>query len=270
MQVAVAGVAEAEGDQVVAPPDGDRLLDRLCEAVERHDDVLAEGAAAPGAHGEGEAGAPPPQRLEPLAVARGVDGDRVLRQGLDELVANALGLVGRPVGLGDHHERGTVRDARLVRGSAGGERLDVEVLDRSRSNAVPEDAEDRLAARGRAAVERDDGQGHLRGREQLQPRRRDDAERALGADEEALQVIAGDVFPDRPADGHELARSEHGLEAGDPGAGGAVLERVRSGRVRRDVAADLRQLGRARIRSEEEAALADPALQGRGRHAGLD
>ena len=64
MEVAVARMAEAQRDQVVAAPDRDRLVDRFREAVERHDDVLAECAAPAGANREGEAGAPAPQSLE--------------------------------------------------------------------------------------------------------------------------------------------------------------------------------------------------------------
>src|SRR5262249_50677338 len=61
VHVAVARVTPAAGLQAVAAADLDRLLDRLRQAVERHDHVLAGLAAAERDDGEGHALAPAPQ-----------------------------------------------------------------------------------------------------------------------------------------------------------------------------------------------------------------
>ena len=99
--------------------------------------------------------------------------------------------------------------------------------------------------------------------------RGDHAERTLGADEQALEVVAGDILCGPAADVHELAWSEHDLDTGDPGAGDAVLERVRPAGVGGDVAADLRLLGRAGVGAEEQPVLAREALHVACAHAGL-
>jgi hypothetical protein len=57
--------------------------------------------------------------------------------------------------------------------------------------------------------DREDG---LRGGQKLEPGGGDDAQRALGADEQALEVVAGDVLADRATDGDELARRDRCLE----------------------------------------------------------
>ena len=75
-------------------------------------------------------------------------------------------------------------------------------------------------------------------REQLQHRRGDDAERALRADEQVLQVVAGVVLaqaleavPDPPV-------GEHDLEAEHEVAGVAVAQDGRAAGIGREVAAD--------------------------------
>jgi hypothetical protein len=98
---------------------------------------------------------------------------------------------------------------------------------------------------------------------------RDHTERPLRADQQVLQVVAGDVLARPAADVNELAWSEHDLEAGHPRAGHAVLQRVRAAGVRRDVAADLRLLRGARVRPEEQAVLAREAPHVARAHTGL-
>ena len=53
-------------------------------------------------------------------------------------------------------------------------------------------------------------------REELQHRRGDDAERALGADEEVLEVVAGVVLAERPEAVPDLAGGQHHLERRAP------------------------------------------------------
>ena len=80
------------------------------------------------------------------------------------------------------------------------ERHAVEVLDRRRDDARREDALDRGDARVGVAVEADHGELELGRGDEPQPGRGDEAERPLGADEQALQVVAGDVLADRAAE----------------------------------------------------------------------
>jgi hypothetical protein len=73
-----------------------------------------------------------------------------------------------------------------------------------------------------------------------------------------------------PAEPHELAGRHDRLDAGHPRAGHAVLEGVRPARVRRDVAADQRRLGRARVRRVEQPVLERQARDVGRPYAGLD
>ncbi len=90
------------------------------------------------------------------------------------------------------------------------------------------------------------------------------------ADEQVLHVVACDVLPDRAAHVDDLAGRDHRFDPRHPVAGDAVLEGVRPAGVAGDVAADLRDLGRAGIGREPQAALAREALDVAGRDAGLD
>jgi hypothetical protein len=105
---------------------------------------------------------------------------------------------------------------------------------------------------------------------EAQPGGGDDSECALGADQEALEVIARLILSDWPADRDELTRRKDRLDPGDPAAGHAVLKCVRPARVRRDVAADLRLFGCAWVRREVETVLAREAAHVTGANAGLD
>ena len=79
-----------------------------------------------------------------------------------------------------------------------------------------EHALDRRDAGVGVAVEADHGQLELGSGHELQPRCGDEAERSLGADEQALQVVARDVLADRTADSDDLAGRDHGLDARSP------------------------------------------------------
>src|SRR6266496_187659 len=147
VQVAVTRVSPAAGDEVVAAPDRNRLVDRFAEPVEGDDDVLAHFAAAGRADRDRDAVAPAPELGDGWALGAD-DVERVLAE-------NSL-------------ERG--------------------------------------AARCRVCVERPDGQGRLGSRQQPQPGSGDDPERALRADEQALEVVARDVLADRTSDG-EIGRA---------------------------------------------------------------
>ena len=174
------------------------------------------------------------------------------------------------VGFGDDHERGAVGDAEGIRVARVLERDGVEVLDRGGHDARREHALDRADACLGVAVEADHGQLELGRGDELQPRRGDQPERPFGTDEQVLHVVARNVLAQRAADVDDLAGRDHDLDPRHPVAGDAVLERVRAAGVAGDVAADLRDLGRARVGREAEAALAREPLHVAGRDARLD
>ena len=76
-------------------------------------------------------------------------------------------------------------------------------------------------------------------REELQHRGGDDAERALGADEELLQVVAGVVLAQAAQAVPDAAVGQHHLEPEHQLARVAVAQHVDAARVGREVAADL-------------------------------
>jgi hypothetical protein len=123
--------------------------------------------------------------------------------------------------------------------------LGVEKLERGHGNAVSENTLDRGTTRLHALVECRDNGARRRCRHQPEPNRGDDAERALRADEEALQVEARDVLAVGATNSEELARGDDGFQASDPVAGDAIFEGVRAVCIGCDVAADLRLLRRA-------------------------
>src|SRR6266511_2839099 len=64
MQVAVPSMPPAAGGKAMAAADGERLVDRFSEAVERDDDVLAHLPAELSADGDRDAVSPTPERFD--------------------------------------------------------------------------------------------------------------------------------------------------------------------------------------------------------------
>ena len=219
---------------------------------------------------EADAAPPTPQFGDLGRLVGSVHGDRVVGERLLELCGDAASLARRAVGLGDHHEGAAVGDPERIGVARVRQRDGVQVLDGGRNDPGAEHALDRADARLGVAVQADHGQLELRRGDQPQPRGGNEAQCALGADEQALDVVPRDVFADRPADVHDLAGRDHRLEPGDPVPRHAVFEGVGATGVARDVAADLRDLGRARVGGEAEAALACEPLHVSGRDARLD
>ncbi len=81
----------------------------------------------------------------------------------------------------------------------------------------------------------------------------DDAERALRADEEAGEVVAGHPLGGAVAGAHDLPAGEHDLQRLDPVGGHAVLHAAQAARVGRDVAPDRARLPRRGVGPVEEA-----------------
>ena len=124
--------------------------------------------------------------------------DRVFGERVLQLGSHPARLVRGAVGLGDDHETRAVGDAERIGVARIRQRDGVEVLDRRGHDPGAEHTLDRADPCFRVAVEADHRQLELRRGDQPQPRRGDEAERALGADEQALQVVTGDVLSDGP------------------------------------------------------------------------
>ena len=86
-------------------------------------------------------------------------------------------------------------------------------------------------------------------------------ERALGADQQTHEVVAGDVLGQLAAHAQHPPAHEHGLEADHVVARDAVLEAAQAARALHHVAADRRDHLRARIRRVEQALGGDGLLQ---------
>jgi hypothetical protein len=98
----------------------------------------------------------------------------------------------------------------------------------------------------------------------------DDAQRALGADEQAGQVVAGDALGGAAAGGHEAAVREDDVEAEDVLGGHPVLHAAQAAGGRADVAADGAHLPAGGIRRVVQAVFADGPGQGGVDDAGFD
>jgi hypothetical protein len=92
-------------------------------------------------------------------------------------------------------------------------------------------------------------------RDELDDRLGDDAEGALAADHELLEVVAGDVLGELAAEPDDLAGGGDELQAEDVAAGDAVLDGLAAAGVLRDVAADLAGLHAHGVAGEEQAVL---------------
>jgi hypothetical protein len=177
VDVAVAGVAEAERDQVVPAPDLRCALHRLVDTVDRDDDVLGDRAAAPR-----DDGGIPARRASARAprCRRGSRGaytpQRAVARRFEELGLNALGLGLRAVRLGHQEKARTVRDSSGKRRRTSHEGLLVEELERGRENAVPHDTKQGVAALAEPAVEDGHRENDVGGGQQLEPRGGDDPE----------------------------------------------------------------------------------------------
>src|SRR5690606_40371145 len=98
----------------------------------------------------------------------------------------------------------------------------------------------------------------------------DDAQGALGADEEAGQVVAGDALGGAAAGGHPAAVGEDDVEAEHVLGGDAVLHAAQPAGGGADVAADGAGLPAGGVRRVGEAVFADGAGEGGVDDAGID
>ena len=160
----------------------------------------------------------------------------------------------RPIGLEvlDRVDRGVVHQLDQ-RGAHGAAELD--------------DGGGRGGDRGEGRDDR--GPGRLGG-DEAQGRPGDDAQGALGADEQLEQRQAGDVLDPLAAEGDQGAVGEHDVEAEHVVGGDAVLHAAQAAGVGRDVAADRADLVRAGVRRVPEALRGGGPLDLDVEGAGLD
>ena len=242
MQVAVAGVehvADAEprgGDDLVHPAEHVRKLRARDDAVHHH--VGRRHAAVRAERGLAALPEELPLGLAPrrahLARAR-------LAARLDDVLGLNVHPDGEPVQLDEQRRVGVARVA-AVEGVL--DRLDRQVVDHLHRRRHQPARDDRRHG-GRRLVDRVEYREHgldgLRLLEDADDDPRGDPERALGADEDAGQVVAARL-PRLAAEPHDLAVGHDHFEAQHVIRGDAVLQGVRAARVVGDVAADRARL----------------------------
>ncbi len=96
-----------------------------------------------------------------------------------------------------------------------------------------------------------------------------EAQRALGADEQLAQVVAGGVLDQVLVQLQQVALAGYHLHAGDPVAGHAVADHLDATGIGADVAADLAGAGGGEVHRVVQALVLGELLQLRGDHAGL-
>src|SRR5205809_7415648 len=121
MAVPVPCMPPAPGGMAVPPRDRERPFDRLAQAVGRDDDVFADLTAASRGHGDGDAVAPAPDARDLRRLRRRVHGESAFAENLDEICAQAFGLLLGAVRLGDDEEG---RAAGPLTGEGGTRRLE--------------------------------------------------------------------------------------------------------------------------------------------------
>ncbi len=134
-------------------------------------------------------------------VARGADvaGAMLAR---DRLHARRFVRDRRRMAVGFHQQHGLAvgrqADVGVVLDAAGGHAI--EKLERARNDARRDDRGDRVGGVLDRVVERQHRPARRRPRHELEQHLGDDAERALGADEQVLERVAGDVLDARVAE----------------------------------------------------------------------
>ena len=117
---------------------------------------------------------------------------------------------------------------------------------------------------------RDRGEGIGQCRDEAQGRLDDDAQRALGADEEVTHVEPGHALRGRGSQGGERPVGEDDLQRADIVPGHTVFHAAQSARVGGDVAADRRQRHRPRVRWVGQTVRGQVVLEVLVDDAGLD
>jgi hypothetical protein len=271
VQVAVAGVAETDRGQTLAARRRPGRPHQVGEARSRYHRVaFTVGAAVH--HGVADLAPDGPQ--PPLVAGllghlhlAGAEGLGQLAE-LDGHLEQALGVV--TVELEEQHDLLFEQPGRHRHHPVNG--VDPVPLDQlaGRHRAAP--PTERLDRRGgffeRAEGEEQAEAGPRQGRE-LEHRGCDDAEGALGADEQLRQVVAGDVLAVAPAGPEQAAVGERHLEGENVLARRTVQQRPGAGGVFGEVAAEKAHVAARGIGRIEQPLGLDRLVQGGGPHPGL-
>ena len=160
----------------------------------------------------------------------------------------------RGVGLHDEEGAGIPVQAHRAEVLDGVDRRAVHELDHRGAHGAAE-LDDGGGGGGDGGEGGHDGRARLLGRDEAQDRPGDDAQGALGADEELEQRQAGDVLDPLAPERDQRAVGEDDVEPEDVVGRHPVLHAAQAAGVRRDVAADGADLVRARVRRVPEAVL---------------
>ena len=266
VQVAVAGVAVREVAHAGLVADAIDLDEQLDEARARHDDVLGELVLCKLSRRGRELAArlPEPRALRGVLRDEHVDGLAAFGERVAEALERVVELrAGVAVDLDEEHRAARAdRRRRPARGSPSSVGPSISSRQRGTSPAATTrrtaSAAARTSSKSASSVAISVGFGTS-----LQRDLGEDAERALAADEERGDVVAGDALDGALAGAEDATAHEARLEAEHVLARHAVLERARTAGVLGDVAADHARLQRVGIGRIEEALGLDRARAGR-------
>ena len=277
VQVAVARVAEAADGDALRLAGGAGIDEKLRDAVDRHDDVhLVEQLRVRLDDGQERAARGP----DVLFQAVGPDDERVVRTALLGKRAEAVHLRGQfglavtdegdedvCTGLFAVHDRG--EDGVAGERRRGIDDVALHELDRLRVEVGQLDL--RYGGDGGLHIGKRENEAHVHFRlgDELERQLRDDAERALRADHQVQQAVAGAGLAHGLAELHDSAVGQHHGHGQHVVARDAVLHGAHAARVRGHVAAHGRGL-LARVGRIHQAVRERVGRKVAQQHAGLD
>src|SRR5580704_11009678 len=239
----------------------DLLHDEDCrlELLDGERDVLAHLSPELRIHRERRAGAPPPEARH-LGVLDDAHKRGARAKHVAELIAEIARLKCRPVSLHHQHEARVAWDAPWEAPTSRAQRIAVKELDGCWAEPRRIDVSNCAYASAHIFVPGDDRNGQLRRGREPEPGAGDDAERALGPDQQGTEVVPRNVLAQGPAKLRHRPRREHRFDSGHPVTCDAIFEGMRSTGIARDIPADLRLLAGPRIGWEEEPVLPGEAM----------
>lgn len=271
VDVAVAEMAEEDHAQVEF---GGQAVDEghhLRDAAARHDNVLIDLFRFQPGDGRRDAAPRLPEglllggRFRPFPAQRLRPGHHIIEKRL------ALGHLGRAaVDLDQHRRLQPLVEGQPPVGMDGLQRAAVHELEHRRLDMGADDAlHEAGAGRQRGEVDAEEQPSRRQG-QQAQGGPGHHGQGAFRADQQRLQVVAGDVLDGLGAQAHLLAAHQEGLQPQDVVGGHAVLEAARAACVLGDVAADGRSLQAGRVGGVEKPRFFRRRLQVGGDHPRLD
>ena len=248
VDIAVTEMTEGRNVEAMARRDFFDVGDDLNETAPGHGDVLENGrrpyprkggkGAAPGRRESGGVG----------IVGRFLDGDgAIFPRDLGHRGGFLRDDNGMPIRFHEDNRGGSGGQADFGVGLDTGAGLAVEELEGAGNDLLFDDLRDgprRCLHRVKGSKE---GPARFGSRDELEEDLGDDAEGALGPDEEILHRVAGDVFNALRSEPGDLARGQNDLDAHDVVSGNAIFQSTQAARVVRDISSYRRDLHRAGI-----------------------